>query len=191
MIYGYARVSTIGQARDGNSLEVQERDLRAAGAEQIFADSFTGTKSHRPQLDRLMSVLQSGDTVVVCKLDRIARSTKGGIEIIEEFISRGCTLNVLNMGRFDDTPTSRLMVHIMLAFAEFERDMIVQRTTEGKDAKRSRGELKEGRPHSVIDMALYRELECLYSARKISAEECASKLGVSRSTFFRLIKQSA
>ena len=72
MIYGYARVSTKGQAKDGNSLEAQEAALREAGAEIVYADAFTGTKTHRPELDKLMEVIQSGDKLVVIKLDRVA-----------------------------------------------------------------------------------------------------------------------
>ena len=83
MIYGYARVSTKGQAKDGNSLEAQENALRSAGAIEIYSDAFTGTKSHRPELDKLMVVMKSGDTLVVTKLDRIARSATQGIELIQ------------------------------------------------------------------------------------------------------------
>lgn len=83
MIYGYARVSTKGQAKDGNSLEAQETALREAGATEVYADAFTGTKAHRPQLDNLMEVLQPGDKLVVTKLDRVARSTIQGIELIQ------------------------------------------------------------------------------------------------------------
>lgn len=83
MIYGYARVSTKGQAKDGNSLEAQENALRSAGATEIYADAFTGTKTHRPELDKLMAVMQEGDTMVVTKLDRIARSATQGIEFRE------------------------------------------------------------------------------------------------------------
>lgn len=82
MIYGYARVSTKGQARDGNGLEAQEEQLKNAGATRIYADAFTGTKAHRPQLDILMGILVSGDTIVVTKLDRIARSASQGMELI-------------------------------------------------------------------------------------------------------------
>lgn len=85
MVYGYARVSTRGQAKDGNSLEAQENALRSAGATKIYADAFTGTRTKRPELDKLMSVLQSGDTLIVTKLDRIARSATQGIELIELF----------------------------------------------------------------------------------------------------------
>ena len=124
MIYGYARVSTQMQAKDGNSLEAQERLLRKNGAEEVYADAFTGTKTHRPELDRLLDELQAGDTLVITKLDRIARSTSQGIELIQSLLDREITVHVLNMGLMDNTPTGKLIRTIMLAFAEFERDMI-------------------------------------------------------------------
>ena len=125
MLYGYARVSTRGQAKDGNSLEAQENTLRLAGTTKIYADAFTGTKIQRPELDKLMVVMQSGDTMVVTKLDRIARSATQGIELIQKLFDRGMVVYVLNMGLMDNTPTGKLIRNIMLAFAEFERDMIV------------------------------------------------------------------
>lgn len=132
MVYGYARVSTKGQAKDGNSLEAQEVALRAAGATEIYADAFTGTKAHRRELDKLMKVMQSGDTMVVTKLDRIAWSATQGIELIQGLLDKSIIVHVLNMGLMDNTPTGKLIRNIMLAFAEFERDMIVERTSEGK-----------------------------------------------------------
>ena len=98
MIYGYARVSTRGQAKDGNSLEAQENVLRSAGAAKIYSDAFTGTRTHRPELDKLMAVMQAGDTMVVTKLDRIARSATQGIELVQKLLDRGITVHVLNMG---------------------------------------------------------------------------------------------
>ena len=124
MVYGYARVSTRGQAKDGNSLEAQENALRSAGATKIYADAFTGTRTKRPELDKLMSVLQSGDTLIVTNLDRIARSATQGIELIEMLLDKGIVVHVLNMGLMDNTPTGKLIRNIMLAFSEFERDMI-------------------------------------------------------------------
>ena len=135
MVYGYCRVSTKGQAKDGNSIEAQEAAVREAGAEEIYADAFTGTKKHRPQLDKLLKVIQNGDKVVVTKLDRIARSA-----------TKGVTVHILNMGIMDNTPTGRLIRTIMLAFAEFERDMIVERTQEGKAIAKQKDDFKEGRP---------------------------------------------
>ena len=83
MTYGYARVSSVGQASDGKSLEAQERELRDAGAEVIFKDAFTGTKMHRPELNKLLEILKSGDTLIATKLDRIARSMISGYDLID------------------------------------------------------------------------------------------------------------
>ncbi|MCQ2499380.1 MAG: recombinase family protein [Lachnospiraceae bacterium] len=88
MIYGYARVSTKGQAKDGNSLEAQEMALKDAGATVIYSDAFTGNKTHRPQLDELLSMLSSGDTIVVTKLDRVARSANQGMELIQSLLDK-------------------------------------------------------------------------------------------------------
>lgn len=146
MIYGYARVSTKGQAKDGNSLEAQENALRSAGATKIYSDAFTATKSHRPELDKLMAVMHYGDTLVVTKLDRIARSATQGIELIQSLLDKGVVVHVLNMGVMDNTPTGKLIRNIMLAFSEFERDMIVERTQEGKAIAKQNPEFREGRP---------------------------------------------
>ena len=106
MIYGYARVSTKGQAKDGNSLEAQEAELKKAGAEKIYTDAYTGTQTHRPELDKLIGVLQDGDTIVVTKLDRIARSLRQGIDLIDSLVEKGVAVNVMNMGKIDNTQRS-------------------------------------------------------------------------------------
>ena len=145
--YGYARVSTKGQARDGNSLESQKAALRAAGATEIFVDAFTGTTTDRPELDRLLSEVQSGDTIVVTKLDRIARSVSQGINLIDSLLEKGVRVHVLNIGLLDSLSASgRLIRNIFLAFAEFEREMIMQRTREGKEIARKKSGYHEGRP---------------------------------------------
>lgn len=182
MIYGYARVSTKGQAKDGNSLEAQEIALRSAGATEIFTDAFTGTKSNRPELDKLLAVMISGDTMVVTKLDRIARSVTQGIELIESLLARGIAVHVLNMGMMDSTPTGKLIRNIMLAFAEFERDMIVERTSEGKAIAKQNPDFKEGRPKKYSKRQLVHALELLenYSYRQV--EEMT---GISKSTLIR------
>lgn len=82
MIYGYCRVSTRGQARDGNGLEVQKAAVIQAGAEKVFPDTFTGTKTHRPELDKLLSEINEGDKLIVAKLDRVARSAAQGADLI-------------------------------------------------------------------------------------------------------------
>lgn len=146
MIWGYARVSTVKQAKEGFSLADQTAKLKAAGAEQIVSDVYTGTKMGRPNLDKLIEQLQSGDTLIVCKLDRFARTAAEGATTIKALMERGITVNVLNMGKVDDTPMGHLLMNVLLSFAEFERDMIVERTQTGKAAAREKGIKVDGRP---------------------------------------------
>lgn len=145
-VYGYARVSTKGQATDGNSLESQEIQLRENGATEIFKDSFTGTKTDRPQFNKLLAKLESGDILIVTKLDRFARSMTQGSELVNELIEKGIKVNILNIGIMDNTPASKLIRNIFFSFAEFERDMIVERTQEGKAVAREKEGFTEGRP---------------------------------------------
>lgn len=109
MIYGYARVSTKGQAKDGNSLEAQEKALRESGANEIYVDAFTGTKTDRPEFDKLMNKIQKGDTLIVTKLDRFARSMSQGSELVSDLIERGIKVYILNIGVMDNTPSSKLI----------------------------------------------------------------------------------
>lgn len=146
MIYGYARVSTVSQKRDGNSLEDQVHRLEEHGAKEIYVDSFTGTKLERPEFTKLLSILTKGDTIIVTKLDRISRSASQGIELVDSLLKRGISVNILNMGMMDSSPTGKLIRNIMFSFAEFERDMIVERTSEGKAIAKQKEGFKEGRP---------------------------------------------
>ena len=182
MKYGYARVSTKGQAKDGNSLEAQEIALREAGAEKIYFDAFTGTKSHRPELDKLIKVMQPNDTLIVTKLDRIARSATQGIELIQTLLDNGITVHVLNMGLMDNTPTGKLIRNVMLAFAEFERDMIVERTQEGKAIARQNPDFREGRPQKFSRQQIEHALSLLDSHSYTQVEEIT---GISVSTLVR------
>lgn len=187
MIYGYARVSTKGQAKDGNSMEAQEMALRSAGTTVIYADAFTGTKTHRPELDKLMALLKTGDTLVVTKLDRIARSATQGIELVQSLLDKGITVHVLNMGLLDNTPTGKLIRNIMLAFAEFERDMIVERTQEGKTIAKMNPEFKEGRPKKFSIIQMNHALSLL---NKYSYKQVEQMTGISKSTLIRATKRT-
>lgn len=188
MIYGYARVSTVGQARDGNSLEDQREKLIEAGAVEVYVDSFTGTKIDRPEFDKLKAVLTDGDTLVVTKLDRIARNAAGGIALVDGLIDRGVKVHILNMGMMDNTPTGKLIRSIMFAFAEFERDMIVQRTMEGKAVARQREGYREGRPAIEYDKEKFKELYADVLSGAICVNTAAEELGVSRATWYRIVK---
>ena len=189
MIYGYARVSTFGQAREGNSLEGQIEQLRREGCEKIFADSFTGTEMNRPEFSKLMNVLQHGDRLVVAKLDRFARTAGDGINMIRELLNRGVAVHILNMGLIDNTPTGKLMVTVMLGFAEFERDMIIERTTTGKAIARANNpEYRDGRKEKEIDEKVFAELRAKNKKGDIGVSECCKILGISRGTWYNRLK---
>lgn len=149
-VYGYARVSTIGQKDNGNSLEEQVNRLEEAGASEVFVDAYTGTKVDRPEFTKLLSILSEGDTLVATKLDRVSRSACQGIELVDSLLARGVTVHILNMGVMDNTPVGKLIRNIMFSFAEFERDMIVERTSEGKAIAKQRADFKEGRPKKAL-----------------------------------------
>jgi len=188
MIYGYARVSSHGQDLYGNSLDVQEQQLRDKGAMIVYHDTYTGMKKNRPNLDKLMNEVRQGDTVIVTKLDRIARSTSEGLDIVNTLTDKGVSIDILNMGRFDDTPTGKLMRTIMFAFAEFERDMIVQRTREGKEYKKSIDpDFKEGRK-KVVSYGEFKSVYDRYCNGGITVNQCCDELGISRSTWYALAR---
>lgn len=192
MIYGYARVSTKGQARDGNSLEDQERQLREKGCTEIFHDSFTGTKMVRPQFAELMGKLRAGDTLVVTKLDRFARNTAGGIETINMLLERGVSVHILNMGLIDDTPTGKLIVTVLLAFAEFERNMIVERTSAGKAvAKATKPGWREGRKEKEVSKEAVSKFREKIKKGEITVTDCCKELGISRALWYKRIKEIA
>lgn len=182
MVYGYCRVSTQMQARDGNSLEAQERLLKENGAEEIYSDAFTGTKSHRPELDRLLDKMQPGDKLIITKLDRMARSASQEIELIQSLLDRGVAVHVLNMGLLDNTPTGKLIRNIMLAFAEFERDMIVERTQEGKAIAKKQPDFREGRLRVYGKKQIQHALVLLQDH---SYRQVTELTGISKSTLIR------
>lgn len=188
MVYGYCRVSTQGQAKDGNSLEAQEKLLRENGAKEIYSDAFTGTKAHRPELDKLLDKLQQGDKLIITKLDRIARSASQGIELVQTLLDRGITVHVLNMGLLDNTPTGKLIRNIMLAFAEFERDMIIERTQEGKAIAKKQPDFKEGRPRLYNKKQIQHALGLLQDH---SYKQVTELTGISKSTLIRAKNKTA
>ncbi len=182
MIRGYARVSTKGQARDGNSLESQEKILREHGAEVIYSDSVTGKNLERPELQRLLSDLQKGDTLMVTKLDRIARSLSQGSELVNKLIDSGIRVHILNIGIMDNTSTSRLTRNIFFSFAEFERDMIIERTQEGKMIAKQSKNYREGRPHKFSKTQIEHAMNLLEHHTYKQVEELT---GISKSTLVR------
>ena len=173
MIYGYARVSTNSQVRDGNSLDVQIHDLSAAGAEEIFSDTFTGSKNSRPQLNQLLKIIQTGDTIIVTRPREV---------YIEDLTAKGVIIYVLNMGIIDSSPTGKLIRNIMLAFSEFERDIIIQRTQEGKAVARQNPNFRDGRPKKFKKAQINLALELL---KTHSYKQVAAMTGISTATLGR------
>ena len=183
MVYGYARVSTKGQAKDGNSLEAQMDAIRSSGAEKIFVDSFTGTKMERPEFSKLLKEIKDGDTLIVSKLDRFARSVGQASDLITELIDRGVTVNVLNLGILSNSSVSTLMRNVLLSFAQFERDMIIQRTQEGKAIAKLDPNFREGRPPVYSREQKQHALELIESGKTFRQVERMT--GISRSTLIR------
>ena len=190
MRYGYGRVSSKGQALNGNSLEDQENKLREAGCDEIVLEAYTGTKMERPKFTKLLDKLQSGDTLIVTKLDRFARTASAGVEVIKDLMARGIAVHVLNMGLVEDTPTGRLILNILLAFAEFERDNIVERLADGREvAKESNPDYKEGRKSGIpINFSEY--LEKTESGEMSVAGACR-ELGIHKTQWYRWKKEVA
>ena len=187
MRYGYARVSSIGQQRNGNSLDAQIELLKQRGAEVIISECFTGRKVERPKFTELLNKLQPGDELIVCKLDRFARSSKHGADLIQELVNKGVRVNILNMGIADNSSTGKLLLNIMFAFAEYEADMIAERTSEGKAEKKATDpDYKEGR--KVIEVP---DFEKYFEKNKkglLTATQCCKELGISRSKWYSLCK---
>ncbi|MBQ2834706.1 MAG: recombinase family protein [Clostridia bacterium] len=182
MIYGYARVSTIRQMKNGNSLEDQIAKLKEAGALEVVCDSYTGTKMERPEFSALLDRLQPGDKLIVTKLDRFARTAVEGGAIVKELHEKGVTIHILNMGIADNSPMGKLMVTMLLAFAEFERDMIVERTQSGKAIAKANGKRVDGRPKKFKPEQLEHAMQLLNDN---SFTEVERMTGISKSTLIR------
>ena len=185
MIYGYARVSTKGQRDKGNSLEDQQKKLHEAGVQEIVIEQYTGTTTHRPKFDELLQKLKSGDTLKVTKLDRFARTAAEGSVLVKNLLDRGVSVHILNMGLIDDTATGRLIINVLLSFAEFERDMIVERTQAGKEIARTKEGYREGRP--PIDAARKQHAVDMIMD-KHTYKETADATGLSKSTIIRAVR---
>lgn len=179
--YGYARVSTRKQAEEGNGLEVQEQELREAGADVVVREHYTGATTQRPELDKLLDQIKPGDTLMVTRLDRIARSAIQGEKLIRKLLDQRIRVNILNMGVLDNSPASKLTRTMFFAFAEFERDLIVERTQEGKEIARKKAGYREGRPRIAKDR-MDKAMELLKTE---SYNQVAREMNISKSSLIR------
>jgi len=177
-LIGYARVST-----DDQDAALQIDALKASGCIKVFTDKASGSQANRPQLDRMLDQLRPGDVVVVWRLDRLGRSLKNLITLVEELAERGVGFRSLSESIDTTTANGKLFFSIMGALAEFERDLIRERTMAGLAAARARGRVG-GRPPTMTPEKIKVARE-MYDCREHTVEVIAQTLGVSRKTVYR------
>lgn len=184
-IYGYARVSTTKQGH-GNSLAEQLAELFNAGCNKVIEEKYSGETNDRPRLKLLLEQLQEGDTFIVTKLDRFARSLIDGTKLVQDLLDKGVKVHILNIGIMDNTPASKLIRNIFLAFAEFEREMILERTREGKAIARTKEGFKDGRPKKFTVKQMDHALKLLtVNGGVYSYNEVSELTNISKSTLIR------
>jgi len=180
---GYARVSTHEQ-----SLDSQVDALKQAGCERIYCDTTSGTKVARPELERLRDCLRAGDTLIVWRLDRLGRSLKDLITWTEWLSEQDIALHSLTEQIDTSHHTGKLIFHLFAALAEFERNLIRERTLAGLSAARSRGR-NGGRPLK-LDAAGIRQLKAMHKDRSISIAEICKRLGIGKTAFYRYLAKA-
>ena len=184
MIFGYQRVSTKDQ-----EFNLQTDALKKYGCEKIFSDVASGAKASRPSLDNLISQLRAGDIIVVYKLDRLGRSLKHLIELIESLTEK--QIGLVSLNDPVDTPSAqgRLITNIFASIAEFERELIAERTKAGLNAARARGR-KGGRPEGLSKEAENKAAaaEALYRNGKLSITDICDQLSIARSTLYKYLR---
>jgi DNA invertase Pin-like site-specific DNA recombinase len=182
MLLGYARVSMNDQ-----NLDLQKDALMLAGCEKIYVDTMTGDAKNRPGLEQSFEMLREGDTLVVWRLDRLGRSLKHLIELVAELSQRKVGLKSLQESIDTTSPSGKLVFHIFGALAEFERNLITERTKAGLAAARARGRLG-GRP-PALDEKKREALVLLYNEKKHSVKEICQIMGISRQTLYNYLRQ--
>jgi len=179
---GYARVSTGDQ-----DLNLQARELKAAGCKQVFTDRVSGSKSERPGLDACLKTLKKGDTLVVWRLNRLGRSMQHLVNVVAELKGRGVGFKSLRDGAIDTTTASgELVFNIFAALAQFERELIRERTMAGLSAARARGRLGGRRPIAPDDPKV-RTAKKLHADKSISIGDICNTLKISRATLYRYL----
>ena len=182
MIFGYTRVSTKKQL-DGYGLDVQKKEILSKYPDAIiYEEQYTGTKLDRPVFTKLISRLRENDILVVSRLDRFARNTVEGLKVVEELFKRKISIHILNVGLLEDTPMGRFFLTTMLAVAELERNMIIERTQTGKELARQKKGYKDGRPKKYTDDDL---IEAVLLLEEFSYKQVVDLTGISKSTLIR------
>lgn len=184
--YGYCRVSSKGQL-DNNSLEQQQEEILSKYSNAIiYKEQFTGTTTDRPIFNSLIGLLKENDTLVVTKLDRLARNTEEGIHLVQELFDKGVSVHVLNVGLLENTTMGKFFLTTLLAVAEMERNTIIERTQTGKAIARTKEGYKEGRPKKFTQKQLKHALSLLsVNGGNKSYSEVVEITGISKSTLIR------
>lgn len=188
MIYGYTRVSTKGQLKEGYSLEVQEQEIIARYENAIIKkEQFTGATTDRPIFNELIDNLKQDDTLIVTKLDRLARNTVEGINIVQELFNKGVSVHVLNVGLLENTSMGKFFLTTLLAVAEMERNTIIERTQTGKAIAKTKAGFKEGRPKEYTDTQINMALDLIRQGN--SYNKVAEMTKISKSTLIRAMRE--
>ncbi|MCS6132643.1 recombinase family protein [Clostridium botulinum] len=182
-IYGYCRVSSKKQLNEGNGLDVQEKEILEKYENAIIRrEQFTGATVDRPIFQNVIEELVAGDTLVVTKLDRLARNTVEGIEIVQQLFNKGAAVHVLNVGLLENTSMGKFFLTTLLAVAEMERNTILERTQAGKEIARTKEGYKEGRPPKYTPEQLEYAMELLKTNSYTQVEKMTQ---ISKSTLTR------
>ena len=181
MIIGYARCSTADQ-----NLDWQTDALKEQGCERIYEEKISGTKKDRPELGKMLDALREGDTVIVCELTRLSRSTKDLFELVDRISAAGANIKSLKEPWLDTTtPHGKLLFTITAGISQFERDLTYQRTMDGLAAARARGRLG-GRPK--VDPKMIQKALAMYDAKNIPIQDILKTTGISRATLYAYMK---
>lgn len=182
MIAGYCRVSSRGQL-DGHGLEAQEKEILEKYSNAIiYKEQYTGTKIDRPVLNELIDELKAGDMLVVTKLDRLARNTVEGINIVKQLFAKKVSVHVINVGLLDDSTMGNFFISTLLAISEMERNIIIERTQAGKKIAKQNPDFREGRPKVYKKAQIAHALELLETK---TYKEVGELTGISKSTLIR------
>jgi DNA invertase Pin-like site-specific DNA recombinase len=180
MIVGYARTSTVEQVA---GFEAQERDLRAAGVERVFAEQISSVAS-RAQLDAALDFIRAGDTFVVTKIDRLARSVADLCAIVKRIEAKGAALRILAINLDTATPTGKLMLNVLGSVAEFEREMMLERQREGIAKAAAAGKYKGRKPTARAKASQVKAL----ASEGVTREAIAKQLGIGVASVYRALK---
>lgn len=182
-LIGYARTSTVDQKA---GLEAQLRDLHEAGCTKIYQEELSSVATRRPELDRCLDYAREGDTLVVTKLDRLARSVADLVGLTERLRGKGVGLRILAMNLDTETPTGKLMLNLLGSIAEFERELMLERQREGIAKAKAEGKYKGRAPTARRKAADVIRLK----AEGLTGDAIAAQLGIGRASVFRILRES-